>query len=159
MARLNTRPSTVRGSRAGTSVSPSPTTSGQENRDPAMRRDKGKERASMASRTSLPTPSSDGSGASRGQKRKRTHAQASATQEADVPEDQDPDDAKFTRYYDPNQDAEKRRQVKRKSRAMIRDIHGMSRIQYVSKGVLTCLYREPRGVAERYWRWPQAETR
>lgn len=77
----------------------------------------------MSSRTS------DGSGASRGQKRKRTHAQAQAqagaTQEADVPEDQDPDDAKFTRYYDPNQDAEKRRQVKRKSRAMIRELHGM----------------------------------
>ena len=79
----------------------------------------------MASRTSLPTPSSDGSGASRGQKRKRTQAQAGATQEADIPEDQDPDDAKFTRYYDPNQDAEKRRQVKRKSRAMIRALHGM----------------------------------
>lgn len=101
----------------------------QENRDPATRRDKGKGRASTASRTSLPTPTSDTSGASTGQKRKRARTQAGATQEADIPEDQDPDDAKFTRYYDPNQNADQRRQVKRKSRAMIRELHGRSRIQ------------------------------
>ncbi|KAI5362409.1 putative nse4/EID Nse3/MAGE-binding protein [Septoria linicola] len=122
MARLNARPSTVAGSRA-TSVALSPTPD-QENRDPSMdrRRDKGKGRASDASlRTSLPTPSSDGTDTSRGQKRKRT--QLAVTQAEDVPEDQDPEDAKFTRYYDPNQDAEKRRQIKRKSRAMIRKLH------------------------------------
>ncbi|GIZ45248.1 hypothetical protein CKM354_000842600 [Cercospora kikuchii] len=119
MARLNNRPSTVANSRA-TTIAKSPTP-GQENRDPTMRRDKGKGRASESSRTSLPTPSSDDTERARGQKRKRTHF--AMTQEADIPEDQDPEDVKFTRYYDPNQNADQRRQVKRKSRAMYRKLH------------------------------------
>lgn len=71
----------------------------------------------------MPTPSSDDTERARGQKRKRAHF--GMTQEGDIPEDQDPEDVKFTRYYDPNQNADQRRQVKRKSRAMYRKLHGM----------------------------------
>lgn len=98
-----------------------------------MRRDKGKGRASESSRTSLPTPSSDDTERARGQKRKRTHF--AMTQEADIPEDQDPEDVKFTRYYDPNQNADQRRQVKRKSRAMYRKLHGMFGLRLMSQTI------------------------
>lgn len=83
------------------------------------------------SRGGLPTPSSDGTenvrGQNvRGQKRKRAAAHPSATQPDDIAEDEDPESLRFTRYYDPNQDADARREVKRKSRTIQRDFNGMS---------------------------------
>ncbi|KXT08089.1 hypothetical protein AC579_1469 [Pseudocercospora musae] len=119
MARINNRPSTVAGSRAGTQTPDPPQASDQENRDPRPRRDKGKGRA-IESRTSLPTPSSDETDQSRSQKRKRV---TMATQEQDLDEDEDPEEAKFKKYYDPNQDADTRRQIKRKSRALQREFN------------------------------------
>jgi hypothetical protein len=65
----------------------------------------------------------------RGQKRKRTNTHADATQACDIPEDMDPGDLRFTRYYDPNQDAETRRQIKRKSRALQREFNGRYALQ------------------------------
>jgi len=69
------------------------------------------------SRASLPTPSSDGS-ESRGQKRKRVTIHADATEEVDE------DERKFTEYYDPNQNADERRETNRKSRALEREYVG-----------------------------------
>lgn len=70
-------------------------------------------------RSSLPTPvSEESSDTTRGQKRKRA---PQGTQSLEVAED----DEKFTRYFDPNQDPEIRRQVKRKSRALEREFNGM----------------------------------
>ena len=84
-----------------------------------MQRDKGKGRAvDPPRRDSLPTPVSDESETARGQKRKRTEQ---ATQSG---AGQDEDDEKFTKYFDPNQDPEIRRQVKRKSRALEREFNG-----------------------------------
>lgn len=128
MARLNSRRTlnTARNSSQVPSPSPAPSessepsgSSDQENRDPrAMARDKGKGRATDPPRhESLPTPVSDESETARGQKRK--HAQQ-ATQSIE----EDEEDEKLTRYFDPNQDPEIRRQVKRKSRALEREFNG-----------------------------------
>ncbi|TKA54394.1 hypothetical protein B0A55_12933 [Friedmanniomyces simplex] len=123
MARLNTRSSHAPSSRFG-SATPAPgNSSDQENQDPvATARDKGKGRAMLPPppqhRTSLPTPTSDASDA-RGQKRKRVTLPPAATQET---EDQvDEDYKKFHEFYDPNQDPDKRREQKRKSRALERE--------------------------------------
>lgn len=71
------------------------------------------------SRVSLPTPTSDGSNdASRGQKRKRVEVVPSASQY------EDPEEERFNKYFDPNQDPEARRDVKRKSRALEREFNG-----------------------------------
>jgi hypothetical protein len=106
MARVNTAPSVAASSRY---ASESPT-SDQENRDPGTgRRDKGKGRASdMPSRGSLPTPTS-------------VDDDATGSPNED---DADEDEEKFTRYFDPNQNAEERRILKRKSRALERDFNG-----------------------------------
>ena len=81
-------------------------------------------------RSSLPTPTSDGSGEARGQKRKRVElrgTRSSGTQ-ADVDEDEDDEEAaaeeKYNRYFNPHQDPEDRRQIKRKSRALERNFLG-----------------------------------
>ncbi|KAF2165335.1 hypothetical protein M409DRAFT_67200 [Zasmidium cellare ATCC 36951] len=122
MARLN-HSRTLHPARSSSNTpSPSPEpsdTSEQENRDPrAMQRDKGKGRAvDPPRRDSLPTPVSDESETARGQKRKRTEQ---ATQSGEA---QDEEDDKFTKYFDPNQNPEIRRQVKRKSRALEREFN------------------------------------
>lgn len=104
--------------------------SDQENRDPSInRRDKGKGRAVDSSehqRSSLPTPNSDDSAASRGQKRKRHETIPGEQGEED--EDFANEEARFNRYFDPNQDQDERREVKRKSRALERDFAGMYRL-------------------------------
>ena len=123
MARLNTRPSYA--SSRYTSATPGPdNASDQENSDPrAGGMDKGKGRAGdPPSRTSLPTPTSDGSGDARGQKRKRVEVRAGIHEEED---DEKEAERKFNQYFDPNQDTEERREVKRKSRALERDFQGM----------------------------------
>ncbi|SMQ49177.1 unnamed protein product [Zymoseptoria tritici ST99CH_1A5] len=119
MARLNTRPSTVAGSRLNSVAPPSSNGSNEENHDPEQ------EKRRAPPRTSLPTPGSDSSGAGLGQKRKRGNTQPMPTQATDAGDDDDGDTDKeskrFNRYYDPNQDKDQRRQVKRKSRKLERD--------------------------------------
>lgn len=124
MARINNANSTVASSRYA-SETPTSNTSDQENRDPgARRRDKGKGRASdMPSQGSLPTPTSvDEGGGSRAHKRRRTQEPNATGSPNDEPVDEEED--RFTRYFDPNQDAEERRTIKRKSRALERDFNG-----------------------------------
>ena len=70
-------------------------------------------------RSSLPTPTSEPGDTSRGPKRKRVERRP-----ADPEEEDEQEDAKFNRYYDPNQDAETRRENKRKSRALEREYLG-----------------------------------
>lgn len=126
MARMNTRPS----SRYDSETPVPANTSDQENHDPQQTRrmDKGKGRATDSrSRTRLPTPSSDSSNEAHGQKRKRAVPQRRATQTQEDDDDLDDSDAakaKFTRYFDPNQDPEVRREIKRKSRALEREFQG-----------------------------------
>ena len=124
MARLNTRPSS-----RYQSETPGPAnTSDQENHDPRARpMAKGKGRAvELPSRNSLPTPASDSSDETRGQKRKRAVPQRRVTQaeEDEEIDESDREAAKFVRYFDPNQDPEVRREVKRKSRALEREFQG-----------------------------------
>lgn len=127
MARLNTRPSSVRASHTLSSPHTSQE-SDQENYDPSgsPRRDKGKQKASMDSsrQKSLPTPSTENSDASRGQKRKRHQHTQQLTQPSDIPDDVDPEDPTYNRYFDPDQKPEARRDVKRKSRALHRQFQG-----------------------------------
>ncbi|KAK4561673.1 hypothetical protein LTR86_004352 [Recurvomyces mirabilis] len=124
MPRINTRPSNIPSSRYGTATPAPEGGSDQENRDPAgQTRDRGKQRAmpppsSHHQRSSLPTPTSDGS-ESRGQKRKRVTLPPSSTQ--DGGEDDEEEDEEFTKYFDPNQDPEVRRQLKKKARDLERD--------------------------------------
>lgn len=73
-------------------------------------------------------PGSDTRDTARGQKRKRAEPQP-ATKADDIDSDgevpQAPEDEeKFNRYYNPAQDPEQRRQVKRKSRALEREFNG-----------------------------------
>lgn len=126
MARMNNRPSYA--STAASSRYPSATpmpehSSDQENRDPDMSaRDKAKDRAADAGetrRSSLPTPVSDGSD-SRGQKRKLVQIEVAQ----DDSENEDEAEARFNKYFDPNEDPEVRRDIKRKSRALERDFQG-----------------------------------
>lgn len=127
MARLNTRPSS-----RYNSVTPGPgNTSDQENTDPiASRTNKGKGRASdmpPPSRASLPTPTSDSSNEACGQKRKRTVPQRPSTEADEDDEEVDEEEreaVKFTRYFDPNQDPDERRDIKRESRALEREFQG-----------------------------------
>lgn len=105
----------------------------------------GKGRASdrPASRASLPTPSSydSESDTTRGQKRKRGGEQ---TRE----DESDEEEARFNRYFDPNQDPEERREVKRKSRALEREFHGRLRGAGL-RGIWLILYRDTRWPASR----------
>lgn len=155
MARHNNRPSTVASSRYGPATpGPGSSTSDQENRDPTgAARNKGKERAMPPPpRINLPTPTSDPSDSSRGQKRKRSEVQADATQ-GDQEDEVDSDEEKHTKYYDPNQDPEIRRQVKRKSRALEREFNGASVLGMARVGILlTWMHRESRRAASRQWR-------
>lgn len=119
MARLNARPSSITPSRLPTQAMHSEE-SDQENHDPSSRAIlKGKARVidPTPSRASLPTPTSDSSNGTRGQKRKRSHAPA-ATQELDD------DEEKFRRFYDPDQNLDIRREIKRKTRALEREFAG-----------------------------------
>jgi hypothetical protein len=128
MARVNTTDSSAALSRDA-SETPVSNSSDQENRDPgARRRDRGKGRASdMPSQGSLPTPTSvDEHGAQRAQKRRRTQRPDTTGSPNDNGVDEEED--KFTRYFDPNQDAEERRTIKRKSRALERDFNGMCNV-------------------------------
>lgn len=112
MARLTNRPSIA--SSRYTSTTPDPRLD-QENMDPnEQRRDKGKQRAST-----LPTPPSndDQSTASKGQKRKRTIPVVTTPEDNEEEEE----DEEFTRYFDPNQNPEERREVKRRFRELERD--------------------------------------
>jgi non-structural maintenance of chromosomes element 4 len=89
-------------------------------------RDKGKGRAGDATgaqRSSLPTPASEGSDAARGQKRKRTAPTDDLEEEDD---ELNEEELRFNRYFDPNQDPEVRRDIKRKSRALEREFQGKS---------------------------------
>ena len=77
----------------------------------------------MHSQASLPTPTSaDEPGDVRAQKRRRT--QGPGTTGSPNGDAVDDEEDKFTRYFDPNQDAEERRTIKRKSRALERDFNG-----------------------------------
>lgn len=76
----------------------------------------------MPSQARLPTPSSvDEHGLPRAQKRRRTQGPDTT---GSPNEDEVDDEDKFTRYFDPNQDADERRILKRKSRALERDFNG-----------------------------------
>lgn len=90
-----------------------------------MEKGKGRAGDDRSSRTSLPTPASESSSEARGQKRKRVVPQQRATQdnddEADELDEDEREAAIFTRYFDPNQDPEVRREIKRKSRALERE--------------------------------------
>lgn len=66
------------------------------------------------SRASLPTPNSDTNEGNRGAKRKRVPARV----------DEQDEEAVFNKYFDPNQDPEVRRDVKRRSRALERRFQG-----------------------------------
>ncbi|KAF2721708.1 Nse4-domain-containing protein [Polychaeton citri CBS 116435] len=133
MARLNTRPSYFRSSRLST-ITPDPIDSDRENQDPSpsSRRPKGKQKtASPAqSRNSLPTPLSDRSmthnddeqssdSTTHGQKRRRLD-RSNPQREAQY---SDEEEAKFNRYFDPNQDPEWRREVKKQTRLLDRRFH------------------------------------
>ncbi|KAK3703633.1 hypothetical protein LTR37_014329 [Vermiconidia calcicola] len=132
MARLNDRASTVASSRYPSATPGPDNTSDQENYDPDIDHTAKSKRIGGAmnpppTRSSLPTPTSDGSGEARGQKRKRVElrgTRSSGTQ-ADVDEDEDDEEAaaeeKYNRYFNPHQDPEDRRQIKRKSRALERN--------------------------------------
>lgn len=132
MARINTHPShasAIASSRQATET-PVRGDSDQENRDPRSQgMDKGKARANeLPEHSSLPTPS-DSSGEARGQKRKRTEVQRGTNEHDEGGDDDDVveatrEQAKFNRYFDPNQDADERREVKRKSRALEREFQG-----------------------------------
>jgi hypothetical protein len=77
----------------------------------------------MPSQASLPTPTSvDEGGDSRAHKRRRTQRPDATGSPNDDAVDEEED--RFTRYFDPNQDAEERRTLKRKSRALERDFNG-----------------------------------
>lgn len=161
MARINTRPSyqSTAASSRYPSATPAPSdTSDQENADPSRRRmDKGKGRASdLRSRTSLPTPTSDEiSEARAGQKRKRGPTRALQPEEEDVGEDELAE-RKFNRYYDPNQDPEERREVKRKSRALERQFQGRCTMSAKLVSNLLILSRTTRRPSPR--RWQRAQT-
>nr|POF17128.1 non-structural maintenance of chromosome element 4 [Quercus suber] len=128
MARLNTRASDLQGSRRestrpptrlGTESLVSGTDSDEENIDPStITRDKGKGRADMPSQSrseTLPTPDSDSSDDSaRGRKRKRGMTQ---------PDEADLQERAFNRYFDPNQDPDIRRDIKRRSRLLEREFN------------------------------------
>jgi len=76
-----------------------------------------------SSRETLPTPSSgDSHDASRGQKRKRVHGRDAGSLGPD--ESGESETEKFNRYFDPNQNADQRREVKRKSRNLERKFNG-----------------------------------
>ena len=77
-------------------------------------------------RASLPTPTSDSSSEARGQKRKRVETRRANNEDN---EDLEEDEAKFNRFFDPNQDPEERRQIKRKSRALERQFQGKHLLQ------------------------------
>ncbi|KAK5137870.1 hypothetical protein LTR08_006639 [Meristemomyces frigidus] len=117
MARLNARPSHAPTSR-DESEAPQLGDSDQENRDPGAR-SKGKGKAPAMGpppgRSSLLTPTSDPSDTSRGQKRKRVEIQPTQLTE------EEQEEAKLVRYYDPNQNLDERREHKRKSRLIERD--------------------------------------
>lgn len=129
MARLNTRPS-YRSSTAPSSRYPSATpgpgnNSDQENHDPnttRMEKGKGRARDSAQPRPSLPTPESGGGSVARGQKRKRAEARAD-DQEGDDDEEAETE-AKFNKYFDPNQNVDERRELKKRSRALERGFAG-----------------------------------
>ncbi|KAK5118433.1 hypothetical protein LTR62_002947 [Meristemomyces frigidus] len=125
MAHVNTRPSHVSSTRYGTATPGPGGGSDQENQDPEgnTRRDKGKQRAMPPpSGSTLPTPTSDADeneNESRGHKRKRTTIPPRGPQtQSEVEQEEE-----FTRYFDPNQDPEMRRQVKKKVRALEREFH------------------------------------
>lgn len=132
MARQNTRPSNLLVPRheptraAATYVTRSPVSgigSDEENIDPSTKRkDKGKGLADMPSRSqsdNLPTPDSDASDDGlRGQKRKRVMVQ---------PEETEDQEQAFNKYFDPNQDPDVRRDIKRRSRLLEREFNGKYR--------------------------------
>lgn len=73
----------------------------------------------------MPTPESGSSGDARGQKRKRIGTRTEEDNEAGEEEEEEDDvEAKFNKYFDPNQDPEERRQLKKRSRALERGFAG-----------------------------------
>jgi hypothetical protein len=77
--------------------------------------------------SSLATPTSaDEDGAPRARKRRQTHGldTTSSPRYAGVADEE----TIFTRYFDPNQDAEERRTIKQKSRALERNFNGRWRV-------------------------------
>ena len=91
---------------------------------------------SQHQRSSLPTPTSEGSEDVRGQKRKRAHPDPQHNAADDEQDEDAEDEARFNKYFNPNQDPEERRDVKRKSRALERDFQG----EFGANGSLTTLY-------------------
>lgn len=136
MARLNARPPVSTVSRSP-SASPPESSPGQENRDPnSEAREKQKRRAMADARPPAVThsPASDGSDAPSGQKRRRVEANVAADRGQGADEDHDEEDGeraeRFHRYFDPNQDPEQRREIKRKSRALEREFQGRSHVRH-----------------------------
>ena len=123
MARLNTRPSHL--STASTSRYNSPTpqlhggTSDQENADPALRKSMDKANARVRDLPARPSKSDEQ--ASRGHKRRRDALQPLVD---DIDEEEEGIAARFTKYFDPDQDPEERRRVTKKCRELERDFHG-----------------------------------
>lgn len=76
----------------------------------------------MRSQADLPTPdSAEEHGTQRAQKRRRVSSRGAAgSPDGESEEEED----RFTRYFDPNQDADERRDIKRKSRALEREFNG-----------------------------------
>jgi non-structural maintenance of chromosomes element 4 len=113
MARLNTRVSYAASSRFASETPQPDATSDQENRHPTAR-SKGK-----APAMAPPDRRSQANGA--GQKRKRVRDECD---DQDEEEDHNEDTGGYTKYYDPNQEVDERRQIKRKSRKLEREFNG-----------------------------------
>lgn len=126
MARLNTRPSNLPSSRPqsarlsqsarqslvyGTDTPAPGTTSDEENTDPHFR-----EVLAKHAMGNLPTPSDTSENSSHSQKRKRVEVLPLAEHDAQ--------EQAFNKYFDPNQDPDVRREVKRKSRLLEREFNG-----------------------------------
>ena len=95
-----------------------------------MDKGKGRARDEPPARNSLPTPESGESSDARGQKRKRVEARAQRDREEDDADAGGEEgegagvEAKFNKYFDPNQDPEERRDLKKRSRALERGFAG-----------------------------------
>lgn len=93
-----------------------------------MEKGKGRARDDAPSRASLPTPESGGSGDSRGQKRKRVEVRREQDEddgeEEEEEEGEEGIEARFNKYFNPNQNPEERRDLKKRSRALERGFAG-----------------------------------
>lgn len=76
----------------------------------------------MPAQGDLPTPRSADEHDTRAQKRRRVTSQGNAG--SPNGNNEDDEEAKFKRYFDPNQDVDERRDIKRRIRALERGFNG-----------------------------------